>query len=146
MGVVYEALDRHLGRRAGVFQTTQEMAGKRIGFRPEKRDNTVMYLPKAFFHPREFADAVESVERKLGDKVIRIRHTLDYDSTGDFAVKFRVLMPDSSLEKGKLLASTQSVSNVILQELDPHEQWGVYPYFTFRGESEQQQMQEPTWA
>ena len=104
-----------------------------------------MYLPKAFFHPDEFADAVERVERKLGDKVIRIRHTLDYDSTGDPAVKFRVVMPDSSLEKGKLLESTRIVSNVIQQELNPHEQWGVYPYFRFRSQSEQQKMQEPAW-
>ena len=104
-----------------------------------------MYLPKAFFHPREFADAVEKVERKLGDRVIRIRHTLDYDSTGDPAVKFRVVMPDSSMTRDKLLVSGQYVSNVIRQELDPHEHWGVYPYFSFRSQSGQQEMQEPAW-
>jgi hypothetical protein len=68
---------------------------------------------KAFARRREFADEVSKVEQKLGDKVIRIRHTLDYDSTGDPAVKFRVVMPDSSLTKDKLLEATRYVSFVI---------------------------------
>jgi hypothetical protein len=111
-----------------------------------KRDNTVVHLPKAFVHQREFADAVDKVEQKLRDKVIRIRHALDYDSTGDPAVYFRVVMPDSSLASDKLLEATRYVSFVIEQDLQPQEQWGVYPYFRFRSQSEQQAMQEPAWA
>lgn len=101
---------------------------------------------RAFARPREFADEVAKVEQKLGDKVIRIRYSLDYDSTGDPAVKFRVVMPDSSLVKGKLLDATQDVSNVIEEELQPEERWGVYAYFNFRAQSEQEAMQEPAWA
>ena len=107
-----------------------------------------MYLARAFFHEREFADAVEKVEQKLrqsGD-VIRIRHELDYDSTGDPAVYFRILMPDSSLTKDKLLRATDDVANVLARDLHPEEQWGVNPYFTFRAQSEQEAMQEPSWA
>ena len=48
-----------------------------------------MLVPKAFAHQREFADAVETVEQKLRGEVIRIRHALDYDSTGDPAVYCR---------------------------------------------------------
>lgn len=103
-------------------------------------------VPKAFVHQREFADAVERVEQKLGDRVIRIRHALDYDSTGDPAVYFRVVMPDASLADDKLLETTRHVSFVIEHELQPQEQWGVYPYFRFRSQSEQQAMQEPAWA
>jgi len=110
-----------------------------------KRDNTVVYT-RAFSYPREFADAVKKVEQKLGDQVIRIRYSLDYDSTGDPAVHFRIVMPDSSLTKGKLLENTRHVSFVIEQELKPEELWGVNPYFRFRSESEQEKMQEPIWA
>ena len=109
------------------------------------RDNTVVH-PRAFVHQREFADAVERAEQKLKDNVISIRHTLDYDSTGDPAVYLRVVMPDSSLTKDRLLKATRHVSFVIEQELQPQEQWGVYPYFRFRSQSEQQTMQEPAWA
>ncbi|SPF50066.1 hypothetical protein SBA4_4250003 [Candidatus Sulfopaludibacter sp. SbA4] len=101
---------------------------------------------KAFSYEREFAEAVKKVEQELGDKVIRIRYSLDYDSTGDPAVKFRIVMPDSSLTKDKLLEATQHVSWVIERELKPEETWGVYPYFNFRAESEQEAMQEPAWA
>lgn len=116
-----------------------------VGLLSAKRDNTIVYT-RAFAHKREFADAVARVEEKLGDQVIRIRYSLDYDSTGDPAVKFRVVMPDSSLAKGKLLESTRHVSFVIEDELQPLETWGVYPYFNFRAQSEQEEMQEPAWA
>jgi hypothetical protein len=101
---------------------------------------------RAFARQREFADEVSKVEEKLGDKVVRIRYALDYDSTGDPAVHFRVVMPDSSLTKDRLLEATRYVSSVIEQELQPEERWGVYAYFNFRAQSEQQEMQEPAWA
>jgi hypothetical protein len=101
---------------------------------------------RAFARQREFAEEVARVEEKLGEKVIRIRYALDYDSTGDPAVHFRIVMPDSSITKGQLLESTQYVSSVIEQELQPEERWGVYAYFRFRAQSEQEVMQEPAWA
>ena len=52
-------------------------------------------------------------------------------------------MPDSSLTKDKLLEATRHVAFLIEQDLQPQEAWGVYPYFRFRGQSEQQSMQEP---
>lgn len=105
-----------------------------------------MYLPRAFIHPREFADAVEKVERKLAASVVRIRHELDYDSTGDPAVYFRIVMPDGSLTKDRSMKTTTYVSNVIVEELDLGERWGIRPYFSFRSQSEQEAMQEPSWA
>ncbi len=89
---------------------------------------------------------MDRVGQKLRDHVVRIRHTLDYDSTGDPAVYFRVIMPDSSLTRDKFLEATRYVSFVIEQELQPQEQWGVFPYFRFRSQSEQEAMQEPAWA
>jgi ribosome-binding factor A len=105
-----------------------------------------MQVPKAFVHQREFADAVDRVGQKLGANIVRIRHSLDYDSTGDPAVYFRVVMPDSSLTRDKLLEATRHVSFLIEQELQPQEEWGVFPYFRFRSQSEQEAMQEPAWA
>lgn len=106
-----------------------------------------MILPKAFYHEREFAEAVKKVEEKLKEtgNVIRVRHELNYDSTGDPAVYFRVLMPDSALETN-ILEATREVSWTIEEALDLREYWGVYPYFSFRSASEQEAMQEPSWA
>lgn len=102
--------------------------------------------PRAFIHQSEFAAAVKKVEDQLGDEVIRIRYDLDYDSTGDPAVYFRIVLPDSSLAKGKLLEATRDVSFALEQQLQLREYWGVYPYFRFRRHSEQEAMQEPAWA
>ncbi|MGO9262996.1 MAG: hypothetical protein ACLQU1_42970 [Bryobacteraceae bacterium] len=111
-------------------------------------DNVNVILTRAFLHAREFAEAVEKVEQKLRESgsVIRIRHELDYDSTGDPAVYFRIVMPDSSLTKDKLLRATDDVANALVEDLDLPEQWGVYPYFRFRSQSEQEKMQELSWA
>lgn len=105
-----------------------------------------MQLPRAFLHEDEFAAAVKKVEEKLGCEVVHISHSVDYDSTGDPAVHFRIVMPDKSFEKDQLLEKTRHVSFVIARELQPEERWGVYPYFRFRSQSEQEAMQEPAWA
>jgi hypothetical protein len=120
--------------------------GTGVGPVPAKRDNAIMNLPRAFMHEREFADAVEKVAQKLAGEGVRIRHELDYDWSGDPAVYFRVVMPDASVTEDKLLEATRYVSNMIAEDLQPQEQWGVYPYFRFRSQSEQEKMQEPSWA
>lgn len=113
-----------------------------------KRDNETVIPARAFIHEREFAEVVERVEQKLraSGSVIRIRHELDYDSTGDPAVYFRIVMPDSSLRKDNLLRATDDVANALVEDLQPQERWGVYPYFRFRSQSGQEAMQEPSWA
>ena len=138
-------------RRFGSVSLPLYMAGGR-GRRPigpafEKSDNAVVILPKAFYHEREFAEEVKKVEQKLQEtgNVIRVRHELNYDSTGDPAVYFRVLMTDAALETN-ILEATQGVSWIIEENLDLREYWGVYPYFRFRSASEQEAMQEPSWA
>jgi hypothetical protein len=105
-------------------------------------------LPRAFIHQREFAEAVERVEQKLREsgQVVRVRHDLDYDSTGEPAVYFRIVMPDSSFADVRLLAATDDVANALIGDLDPLERWGVYPYFRYRSQSGQEATQEPSWA
>ena len=44
------------------------------------------------------------------------------------------------------MRTTTDVSNVLVEELDLPEQWGIHPYFRFRSQSEQEKMQELSWA
>ena len=107
------------------------------------RANTGVILPRAFIHQQEFAEAVEKVEQilKASGNVVRIRHDLDYDSTGDPAAYFRIVMPDELLARGKLLRETDEVSNILIRDLDLQERWGVSAYFRFRSQSEQEKIQ-----
>ena len=105
-------------------------------------------LPRAYLHPEEFAQEVEKVEKELIERgeVIRIRHELHDDRSGDPMVLFLVVMPDSSFEQEDLLTPTRSVSNALRQGIHPYEQWGVWPYFRYRSQSEQNAAKEPSWA
>src|SRR5579863_2462773 len=98
-----------------------------------------MPTPKAFVEQTAFGGAVNRAEQKLraGGHVVRVRHAFDYDMDGTPAVWFRVVLPDGSVTRDKLLGSTDYVSSVLVREVQPQTKWGVHPHFSFRSKSEQ---------
>jgi hypothetical protein len=106
-----------------------------------------MEFVKAFIDREGFEAEVRAAERELQaeGRVIHIRYDLDYDSTGDPAVHFRVVVPDESMKRENLLSATRHVSGVIINKLQPL-QWGVYPYFRYWSKSTQEKIHEPAWA
>jgi hypothetical protein len=111
-------------------------------------DNQIMHVPKAFAQKKEFAVAVRKVEQQLRreKEAVRIRYELDYDSTGDPAVHFRIVLPDDSLKRENLVDATLRVSYVIEQKLQPQVRWGINPYYRFRSQTEHEASPEPAWA
>ncbi len=103
-------------------------------------------LPRAFLREKEFDAEVKRVEKLLGDRVVRIRYSLDYDSTGDPCVKFRILLPDSAMLNGRIFDAARGVENVIEEEMSFVEDWGIQRYYRFRLQSEQESMKTPAWA
>ena len=106
-----------------------------------------MEFVKAFIDREGFEAEVREAERELQaeGRVIHIRYDLDYDSTGDPAVHFRVVVPDESMKSEKLLNTINYVSAVIEQKLQPH-LWGVFPYFRYWSKTTQETIREPAWA
>ena len=106
-----------------------------------------MTRPKAFNRPDEFADAVARVEPMLAPEVVRLRHSLGDDWTGEPAVFFLVTLSDATASRVRRLENvTWDISEKIRQEIEPQEEWGVYPYFSYRSESEQAVIQDKAWA
>lgn len=103
-------------------------------------------LPRAFLREKEFDAEVKRVEKLLGDRVVRIRYSLDYDSTGDPCVKFRILLPDSASVNGRIFNEARAIENVIEQEMEFVEVWGINRYYRYRLQSEQESMRTPAWA
>ena len=103
-------------------------------------------IPRAFSQRTQFAAAVAEVERQLIPDVVRIRFTLDEDWAGDPAVHFRILLPDEVVDWGKILPATRKIKETIQRNIEPLEQWGVMPYYDYRGASEQAKFNEPAWA
>ena len=86
-----------------------------------------MRIERAFGNREDFDVAVRKVERQLQRPglVVHIRYGLDYDSTGDPAVHFRVVLPDESFKRERLLGVMQSVSHEIERKMRPQAEWGV---------------------
>lgn len=105
-----------------------------------------MVIPRASVREAEFASAVAEVERMLHPQVLRIRYTLGNDWTGEPAVFFRIVLADASTTPDQLWNVTNRASTLLVQRVEPLEQWGVLPYFNFRSESEQAVLREEAWA
>ncbi len=88
--------------------------------------------------------AAAEVTKELAPWVRHIRYGIGQDWTGEWAVFFRVLLSDEA-SKGKRLR--EMAPRVVWQTTDKLDipSLGLFPYFDFRSESEQEEMQDPAW-
>jgi hypothetical protein len=103
-------------------------------------DNEGVIVPKAYSEQSQFAAAVAALEDQLHPNVVRIRHTLGNDWSGEPAVFFRIILSDSASARDQLLNVTNRVSAAIVQQIEQLEQWDVLPYFNFLCKSQQAQL------
>lgn len=79
-------------------------------------------------------------------QVVRVRYNFGDDSTGEPAVFFGILLSDSASRRDQLRNVANQVETAIYRRVEPLEQWGVLPCFSYRSQSEQAQLNEPAWA
>jgi hypothetical protein len=96
---------------------------------------------------KDFAQKVEDVAKKFPGEVVRIRHSFSRDWDGDPAIYFKILLTDEALRRRPLHELTKAVRNALIEDLSIYRsEYSVYiPYFTFRTEMEQQELQDPAW-
>lgn len=109
-----------------------------IGFMPT--------VPAGFVHQAQLSDQIAKVVRKLGKSVVRVKYSLGVDSSGEPSIFFRIVLTDSASREDKLAQVTGRVATILFDELRPHENWGLLPYFSFRSKSEQEARNDPEWA
>ena len=78
--------------------------------------------------------------------MIGIVATLGEDWSGEPAAFFMVILTDAASRRDRLLDISNRVSEAIVQQVQPLEQWGVLPYFNFRSQSEQAKLNQPAVA
>jgi hypothetical protein len=117
-----------------------------LGSQGNSRNNGLVYVPKAFGQQPQFEAAVAKIARRLAPDVIRIVPSLGDDWSGEPAVFFMVILADAAARRDQLLNISNKVSQAIVQQVQPLEQWGVLPYFNFRSQSEQAKLSQPTLA
>ena len=104
-------------------------------------------VPIGFVHQGQLDREVEKAVAKLSTReVVRVSHSVGVDSTGEPAIFFRIVLTDSASKADALADVTGHVSATLFDELRPHENWGLIPYFSFRSKSEQDKRNEPEWA
>jgi hypothetical protein len=103
-----------------------------------------MYVARAFAQQPQFFGAISQVT--LPPQVVSLTPTLGTDWNGNDAVFFQVVLADNAVPRNQLLAFTKQISNLIVTQLNPNEEWGVWPYFDFINQSEQALMKQPIFA
>ena len=102
-------------------------------------------IPSGYINQGQLATDVERAKLKLGTEVVRVRHNVGADTSGDPSLFFRVILKDSSIREDTLADLTGQIAAVFFDELRPYENWGLIPYFSFRSESEQSQRNDLEW-
>ena len=90
--------------------------------------------------------AVSDLKPALGSDVVTLRYTLGQDWSGEPAIFFRVVLSDRASRRDQLRNATNQIENAIMQRLQPLEEWGVLPYFSFRSMAEQAALQEEAYG
>lgn len=106
------------------------------------RDNERVQVPAAFVQQSQFEAEIQRTARQLAPAVLRIDATFGDDWTGEPAVFFMVILEDSATGPDRLLEEANRASRAIVQEVQPLERFGVFPYFNFRSQSEHAQMEQ----
>jgi len=100
------------------------------------RDNGFVYLARAFAQQPQFFAAVAQAADALQPHVVAVTPTLGNDWNGESAVFFQVVLADG-VPRAELLPLTTQISQAIVRQVQPLEEWGVLPYFDFLTQSEQ---------
>jgi hypothetical protein len=103
-------------------------------------------VPTGAVHQAQLANQIAKAIRKLGKDAVRVNYSLGTDSTGEPSIFFRIVLTDAASREDKLAGVTGRISEILFDELRPHENWGLLPYFSFRSKSEQQNRNDPEWA
>lgn len=93
----------------------------------------------------EVRKSVEAALAALGPIAQRVNFSIGNDSDGEPAIFFRITLSDEAAKAEKLYQSTSIITSRIFDEVRPLETWGLYPFFTFRSQSEQADLQDPEW-
>ena len=104
-----------------------------------------MYPPTEVLKQPQINRVVSEVVRELYPDVQLIRYEIAQDWTGQWAVFFRVLLSDEAAKRANLREIAPRVRWMVSDKLDiPN--LGMFPFFEFRSQSEQNELKDPVWA
>ena len=103
-------------------------------------------VPNGFVHLGQLDEEIQKAIRKLGPEVINVTYQLRPDSTGEPAIFFRIVLTDVAAQEDVLLESTRRIETMLIDEIQPIENWGRHPFFNYSTRPEQQRRKNLEWA
>ena len=97
-------------------------------------------VPSGFVDQAQLSSEVRRAISMLGPEVVRVEHSVGADTSGEPAIFFRIVLTDLASREETLADVSGNIARFFFDELRPYENWGLYPYFSFRSES------EPAWG
>lgn len=104
-----------------------------------------MIVSSRYIDQAQIAFEVDRAKLKLGPEVVRLMHSTGPDMDGESSIFFRVVLTDSASREETLAAVMRQIKKTFFDELRPYENWGMYPYFSFRSQSEQPEHRDSAW-
>jgi hypothetical protein len=106
-----------------------------------------VYIPTRYIDSTEVEKEVDAFIKTLGPEVVRVRYNIGEDWMGDPALYFRVVLADSVAVDRQIFADTAArIKAAFFEQLQPLENWGLFPHFNFRSNAEQIALNDPKWA
>jgi hypothetical protein len=93
-------------------------------------------VPIGFVHQGQLDSEIKAAIRKLGPEAVHVTYSLGPDSAGDPSIFFRIVLADAATKEDTLTDVTGRITTILFEEVRPIENWGLHPYFNFRGQSE----------
>ena len=103
-----------------------------------------MVVPTGFVNQTLLANAVAEASKALGPEVVRLRHSVGSDTSGDPALFFRIVLADWAIDEETLADVSGEIETTLFEQIRPYENWGLVPYSSFRAASEENG--DPAWA
>ena len=104
-----------------------------------------MILPRGVAQPTELVKHLNALA-PFPSGVVNLQYTIDNDWSGDPAIFFWITLSDEAARPAILSQNSRRIMDSITQRLDPIGQWGLFPYFNFRSESEQAKLREEVFG
>ncbi len=104
-----------------------------------------MILPRGVAQPVELTKRLNALA-PLPTGVVKWRYTIENDWSGDPAIFFWITLSDEAARPAVLSQNSRRIMDFITQQLDPMGQWDLIPYFSFRSQSEQENLKEEVFG
>lgn len=97
---------------------------------------------------KDFARALKKFPKGT---VVHAKYRIGEDSTGDPAIHFNIVLSNEASRDENLMDSTGAIERIVVGEMHPLENWNLFPYYSYRSESEHKKFQlkkrrDPEWT